>query len=320
MALGLVGIDVLCMDIGADLAPLLSPPHADTLLDRIGEVRRALAGDIGVVLPGVRLRDDLTREPSTYAIRVRDEVVAAGTLRLDSLLAVGDEDRLQSVAGDRVFEPVYGMPAVWIAPMDRERAVAAGALVFDPISILGSHLAEVARTHAASLLGRQELQTLLEHLRATVPTLVKEIGTDTLPLATVHKAFEYLLRERVWPRDIIATLQALVDASASLRDPRMLAEVVRRAVVPSQLRRRGVPHLEPLVVAPDFDAELSATWASDDGVPARPAAAALGDARRSPRRADGTQLSPLTRPPRLPCCSEPERWPGSWGLPAVPPR
>jgi len=273
MALGLVGVDVLSIDVGDGLGALLMPPYADALLDRIGEVRRAIAGDVGIVLPGVRLRDDFGRESSTYAIRVRDEVVGSGCLRLNELLAVGDDSVLEPLSGDRVQEPVYGMPAVWIAQKDREHAIQSGALVFEAIWIIGSHLAEVARSHAAALLGRQELQTLLEHLRATVPTLVKEIGTEALPLATVHKTFECLLRERVWPRDVVATLQALVDAASSTRDPRELAEAVRRSIVPGQLRRRGVDHLEPLIVAPELDAELSGSWANDSGLAWRPEAA-----------------------------------------------
>jgi flagellar biosynthesis protein FlhA len=273
MALGLVGVDALSIDVGADLGALLAPPHAESLLDRIGEVRRALASDIGIVIPGVRLRDDLARDPATYAIRVRDAVVGEGRLRLDALLAVADETILRALPGERVQEPVYGMSAVWIRPPERAQAVHAGALVFDPISIVGSHLAEAARAHAAELLGRQELQTLLEHLRATVPSLVKELGTDALPLATVHKTFELLLRERIWPRDMVATLQALVDASPSSRDPRELAEAVRRAIVPAQLRRRGVPVLEPLIVAPELEAELTSTWPGDGALAPRPEAA-----------------------------------------------
>lgn len=273
MALGLVGVDALSIDLGTGLAALLSPPHADALLDRVGEVRRALAADVGIVLPGVRLRDDLVREADTYAIRVRDELVGQGSLRLEEVLAVGEEDALVQLEGVRVHEPVYGMPAVWIRPTDRERAQQSGALVFDPISIVGSHLAEAARCHAAELLGRQELQTILEHLRATVPTVVREIGTDALPLSTVHKAFELLLRERVWPRDIVATLQAIVDASAATRDPRELAEVVRRAILPSQLRRRAAGNLEPLVVAPEFDAELAGSWLADGTLAPRPESA-----------------------------------------------
>jgi flagellar biosynthesis protein FlhA len=273
MALGLVGVDALSIDVGAELGALLAPPHAEALLDRIGEVRRALASDIGLVIPGVRLRDDLARDPTTYAIRVRDAVVGEGRLRLDALLAVADEAILRALPGERVQEPVYGMSAVWIRPPERAQATQSGALVFDPISIVGSHLAEAARAHAAELLGRQELQTLLEHLRATVPSLVKEVGTDALPLATVHKTFELLLRERVWPRDMVATLQALVDMAPSTRDPRELAEAVRKAIVPAQLRRRGVPVLDALIVAPEFEAELAASWPGDGALAPRPEAA-----------------------------------------------
>ena len=155
----------------------------------------------------------------------------------------------------------------------RTRDAASGALVFDPVSVIGSHLAEAARTHAAALLGRQELQTLLEHLRASIPSLVREIGTDSLPLATVHKTFELLLRERVWPRDVVATLQAIVDAAVTTRDPRELAECVRRSIVPAQIRRRNPSHLEPLVLAPEFDAELANSWSADGTLAARPEAA-----------------------------------------------
>jgi flagellar biosynthesis protein FlhA len=260
-ALGLVGVDALSIDVGSGIGALLIAPYAEALLDRIGEVRRALAAEIGIVLPGVRLRDDLQRAASTYAIRVRDTIVGEGSLRLDALLAVADEEICATLAGERTTEPVYGMPACWIAPEKRERAMNAGALIFDPISIIGSHVAEAARQHASALLGRQELQTLLEHLRGSVPTLVKEIGTDALPLATVHRVFELLLAERIWPRDTVAVLEALVDASVTTRDPRELAALVRRRVVPAQLLRRGIVKIEPLIAAPEFEAELQACLA-----------------------------------------------------------
>ncbi|MDP9110677.1 MAG: flagellar biosynthesis protein FlhA, partial [Candidatus Eremiobacteraeota bacterium] len=269
MALGLVGIDAISIDIGSNLTPLLAPPHADALLDRVGEVRRALAAEIGVVVPGVRLRDDLARDENTYAIRVRDELAGEGRLHLERVMAVADETVLARVAGDLTNEPVYGLPAKWIEPSARETAVDAGALVFDPISIVGSHLAEVVRGNAAALVGRQELQTLLEHLRSSVPTLIKEVGTDALPLATVQRVFGLLLRERVWPRDPVAVLEALVEASARLRDPRDLAEAVRREVLPAQLRRRGSEALEPLLLDPGLERDLVASWSG---------AGALGDA------------------------------------------
>jgi flagellar biosynthesis protein FlhA len=273
MALGLIGTDALAIDVGLDLGTLLVPPLADALLDRIGEVRRALAGDIGIVLPGVRLRDDLSRDAATYAIRVRDSVAGEGRLRLDCVLAVADEAILALLGGERVREPVYGMSATWLEPQRRDAATAAGALVFDPISIVGSHLAEIARSHASALLGRQELQTLVEHLRASVPSLIKEIGGDALPLATVQRVFEALLRERIWPRDPVATLEALVDASAVTRDPRELAEAVRRKVVPGLLRRRALAALEPLIIEPAFEAELQA-WLVDGTFAPHPETAA----------------------------------------------
>lgn len=253
MALGLVGVDAVCIELGADLAHLLAPPLSDQLLDRIGEVRRALAAEIGVVMPGVRLRDDLARESSTYAIRVRDQLAGEGTLHIGALLAVCEHSVIAHVAGEETHEPVYGLPAKWIAVEQREKALHGGALVFDPISVIGSHLAEVARTHAAALVGRQELQTLLEHLRATVPALVKEVGTDAFPLSVLHKTFALLLRERAWPRDPVVALEAIVDAAAQTRDPRELAEAARRVIIPQLLRRRGVPVLEPLIVGAEVE-------------------------------------------------------------------
>ena len=276
MALGLVGVDALSIDIGSNLTQLLAPPLADALLDRVGEVRRALAAEIGVVVPGVRLRDDLARDPNTYALRVRDEMAGEGMLHLERLLAVAEVDVLGRITGELSNEPVYGLPAKWIEPGTREVALDAGALVFDPISIIGSHLAEIVRANAASLLGRQELQTLLEHLRSSVPTLVKEVGTETLPLVTVQRVLGLLLRERVWPRDPVAVLEALVEASTHVREPRDLAEAVRRDVLPSQLRRRGC-ELEPLLLDPALERDLVASWSAGPEPPDPALARSIAD-------------------------------------------
>ncbi|HEY9180274.1 MAG TPA: flagellar biosynthesis protein FlhA [Candidatus Baltobacteraceae bacterium] len=265
MALGLVGVDAICIEIGANLAQLLAPPLADALLDRVGEVRRALAAEIGIVLPGVRLRDDLSRDPDTYAIRVRDRIAGEGTLQLERLIAVAEDGVLERIPGEAAFEPVYGLPAKWIAGHAQDDALQAGALVFDPVSVVGSHLAEAARSHAEALLGRQELQTLLEHLRASVPTVVKEIGTDVLPLSAVQKTFGLLLRERVWPRDPVAILEAMIDAAASTRDPRDLAEAARRVAVPALLRRKATEVLEPLLLDPELERTLSASFGAPGG-------------------------------------------------------
>jgi flagellar biosynthesis protein FlhA len=265
-AFALVGVDALSIDVGVDLYGLLAPPNADALLDRIGDVRRALAAETGIVIPGVRLRDDGLRPADTYAIRVRDRVAGAGRVRLDRLLAVATEAVLAHVAGEPCVEPVYGLPAKSIAPGDRERAQASGALTFDAISIIGSHLSEIVRGNAAELFGRQEFQTLLEHLRATVPSIVRDVGTDVLPIVSAHRAMSLLLRERAWPRDPIAAFEAMVDAAPNAREPRDLAEAVRRVLVPQQFRRDGIARVRPLIVAPEFDAELVRMWSSEGGL------------------------------------------------------
>jgi flagellar biosynthesis protein FlhA len=271
LALGLVGVDAVAIEIGGELAQLLVSPLADALLDRIGEVRRALASDIGIVLPGVRLADDLARDPRTYAIRVRDRLAGEGRLDLERLLAVADETILTRFGLAIEREPVYGLPAAWISLEDRDRVANAGALVFDPISVLGSHLAEIARCHAADLVGRQELQTLLEHLRSSVPALVKEIGGDALPFGALHRAFGLLLREGAWPRDPVRVLEAMLEAGT--RDPRDLAESARRAIVPGLLRRRDVAHLEPAIFEPEFERRLTASWSGFGADAAAPSTA-----------------------------------------------
>jgi flagellar biosynthesis protein FlhA len=265
-AFGLVGVDALAIDVGADLYALLVPPNSDALLDRVADVRRALAAETGIVIPGVRLRDDPLRDPRTYALRVRDRVVAHGVVRLDRLVAVGNADTLARIGGEPCVEPVYGLDARWIPDDERERAQQGGALTFDAISIIGSHLAEVGRSYAAELFGRQEFQTLVEHLRVSVPSVVKDVGAELLPIATAHRAFVHLLRERAWPRDPVAVFEALVDAAATTRDARDLAEAARRTIVPQQLRHDNVERLRPLIFAPEFEAELSRMWTNDGGL------------------------------------------------------
>jgi flagellar biosynthesis protein FlhA len=203
----------------------------------------------------------------SYAIRVRDRVAAEGRLRLDRLLAVATEATLAEVGGEPTIEPVYGLAARSIPYADRDRAQALGALTFDAISIIGSHLSETVRANASELFGRQELQTLVEHLRATVPAIVKDVGGDALSIVTAHRAFVALLRERAWPRDPVAVFEAMVDAAPHARDPRDIAEAARRVIVPQHFRRENITRIRPLMIAPAFDAELCRMWGSEGLAP-----------------------------------------------------
>ena len=263
-ALALVGVDPVAIDVGAALIPLLDGALGEALLERVGEVRRQLAGDCGIVLPGVRLRDDLLLEESRYAIRIRDEVVAQGRLRLDAVLAIGDPAVLMRHPGERLVDPVFGLPALWTGLSAREALERGGALVFDPVSVLGSHLAAAAREHAAALLGRQEFATLLEHLRVRVPALVKEIGGETLPQPLAHRVFTRLLAEGVWPRDPVAILEEIVECARSCGDLETLVERARRVAVPPHVRAqvRG-PQLEAFLVDGALESALEGEAAGE---------------------------------------------------------
>ena len=256
-ALALVGVDAVAIDLGARLLPLLDGELGDALLEKVGEIRRQLAVDCGIVLPGVRLRDDLLLEEGSYAIRIRDEVVARGRLRLDALLAIGDPTLLMHNPGERLIDPIYGLPALWAPPSARETLQRGGALVFDPVSVLGSHLAAAAREHAAALMGRQAFATLLEHLRGNVPALVREVGTELLPLPLAHNVFTRLLAESVWPRDPVAILEELVDGARVSCELEFLVERARRVAVPPHVRAqvRG-DRLEAFLVDGDAEAAL----------------------------------------------------------------
>ena len=190
--------------------------------DRIVDVRRIVASELGIIVPGVRLRDNFELPAHTYAIAVRGEVVARGEMHLEMLLAVAAPEVLELFEGVATVDPIYGLAARRIAVSIRDEAMHAGALVFDPITIIGSHLAEVIRAYATRLLGRQELQTLLDHLRVRVPMVIKDIQHERLGTNVVLRLLHALLEERVWPRDVIGVLESIIDLHTSGNDERAM--------------------------------------------------------------------------------------------------
>jgi flagellar biosynthesis protein FlhA len=265
VALSRIGVDAMTLYLGRDVLTLCDGDAGEALLDRIADVRRVLASELGIVLPGIRLRDRLEGDPTVYAIAVRGEVVAGGQLRLDALLAVAEEEKLSLLDGETTRDPVYGLAARYISPELKEFAMQSGALVFDPTTILTSHLAEVARNHAAKFLGRQELQTLLDHLRASVPAVVKDVMSERIGIASVLRVLQGLLQEKIWPRDLVAVLESLVDAHMQGMDERGIMNALRARMVPLQLKRQGITHLTPLLLDPQFEHALREAWQTPQG-------------------------------------------------------
>ena len=226
----LLRVDPVEVELGYGLIPLVDEEKGGNLLERVGMIRRQLAGELGFILPKVRIRDNLHLPPNTYTIKLRGEQVATGELRVNHLLAMAGPGVAEDIQGIDATEPVFGMPARWIPPDQKERAEVMGFTVVDASSIVTTHLTETMKTHAASLLGRQEVHTLLENLRSDYPVLINETNTEVLTLATIQQVLQNLLRERVPVRDLITILEVVTTKSRESKDADVLSEAVRQAL------------------------------------------------------------------------------------------
>ncbi|MGQ9697817.1 MAG: FHIPEP family type III secretion protein, partial [Armatimonadota bacterium] len=217
-------------EVGYGLISLADPKQGGDLLDRITAARRQVAIELGLVVPPVRVRDNMQLSPNEYVIRLRGSVVARGTLYPGQYLAMNPGTATSELPGQPTTEPAFGLPALWIPGSFRETAISGGYTVVDAMTVLITHLSEVFRKHAAELLSRQDVQAILDRVRVQFPALVDGVVPDQITLGEVHRVLRMLLRERVAIKDIPTILEALSDASAVTRDPVMLTEQVRSAL------------------------------------------------------------------------------------------
>jgi flagellar biosynthesis protein FlhA len=234
-AVSLVGVDQLSIDVGEALLPLLDEPGGSALLSRIAGLRRALALELGFVLPGVRIRDDLRLPPRAFVIRLRDRLVAQAQLHADRPLLLGPPALLSRLAGEAAIDPVSGDGGNWLSEQGEvaPAQLAGGGLLIDPIAVLTSKLAAVARRHAALLIGRQEVQTLLDHVRRTHPAAVKGVVPELASLGLVQRVLQHLLREGLSVRDIVAILETIADEIEWSKDADIIGEAARRRLAPA---------------------------------------------------------------------------------------
>ena len=230
-AVALLGVDQLAIDVGESLLPLLDEPGASALLARIAALRRRMALDAGIVLPSVRVKDDDRLRPRGYAIRVRDRVVTRGEVRPDRPLAIAPPAALSRLEGVGATDPVTGLPAKWLD--HAEETSARGAIIVDPIAVLTSSLGLAARDHAAALLGRQEVQQILDHVRKTNPAAAKGVVPELAGVGLVQRVLQHLAREGVSIRDIVAILETIADEVERTKDPAAIGEAARRRLAPS---------------------------------------------------------------------------------------
>ena len=226
----LLALDPLELEVGYSLIPLVDPGQGGDLLERVRLVRRQFATDMGFVVPPVRVRDNLQIKPTAYVIKIRGLVVARGELLAGHFLAMNPGTVTESVPGVATTEPTFGLPALWIAPEERDRAQVFGYTVVDSSSVITTHLTETIRRHARDLVGRQEVQALVDLLKPTQPSVVEALVPHLLSLGTVQKVLQNLLAEGVSIRDLALILEVLADAASATKDPTLLTEYARQAL------------------------------------------------------------------------------------------
>ncbi len=258
-ALDALALDPLELAIGFALVPLVDEGAGGSLLARVKTIRRQIASELGMVIPPVRIRDDVVLDSHEYVMRVRGSEVARGGVMAGHQLAMDPGDAVGRLAGIPTTEPAFGLPAVWIPESGRAEAEALGWTVVDAESVVVTHLTETIRAHASDLLTRQETRHLLDQLKEVNAAVVDEVVPDVLSLGEVQRVLQALLREGVSIRDLGGVVEAIGDKARLTRDPAMLAEYARqalgRAIVAPYLDGEGM--LRAIALDPGLEQELA---------------------------------------------------------------
>lgn len=228
--ISLLQVDVLELEMGYSLIPLVDVNQGGDLLDRVVMIRRQCALEMGLVLPPIRMRDNMQLKPNSYVIKIKGVEVAGGEILVDHYLAMSSALTENGIAGIETVEPAFGLPAKWIPAAMREQAELAGYTVVDPSSVVATHLTEVVKSHAHEVISRQDVQTLIDNVKKTHPTVVEELNPGILAIGEIQKVLANLLRERVPIRDLVTILETLADYGRVTKDADMLTEYVRQAL------------------------------------------------------------------------------------------
>lgn len=229
----LLKVDAVEIEIGAGLIPMVDTNQGGDLLERVATIRRELALDLGIIIPPVRIRDNVELDTNVYRVKFSGVQVAQFELMPDQLLAINPGYIEENIEGFSTSDPAFGLKAVWIIPNLKETAEARGYTVVSPSAVAATHLTELLRANAAELLTRQEVAKLVDNLKEDVPTLVEETIPSVVPLALLQRVLQALLKERTPIRDLALILETIADYAQATKEPEVLAEYVRMA-----LRRR----------------------------------------------------------------------------------
>jgi flagellar biosynthesis protein FlhA len=228
----ILSVEPLELEVGYGLVPFVDERKGGTLLQRVGVLRKQLAFELGMIVPSVRIRDNIQLAAHEYAVKMRGVRIGGGELPPGHLLAVDTRGTATPVEGIKTTDPSFGLPALWIASAQRAAAESAGWVVVEPLSVLSTHLLETIREHAADLLSRQHVREMLDSLKETHSALVEDLIPGRLTVGIVQRVLQRLLREGLPVRDLVTILEALSDGAEQTKDPEALAEHARRALAP----------------------------------------------------------------------------------------
>ncbi|MBZ0172473.1 MAG: flagellar biosynthesis protein FlhA, partial [Phycisphaerales bacterium] len=260
----LLKVDLLELEVGYGLVPLVDTTQGGDLLDRISAVRRQLAVEMGLVMPPVRIRDNMQLEPTAYRVKIRGNTIAQGRSEPGRLLAMDSGIATGTIQGEKTTEPAFGLDAWWIDPSMRSRAETMNYTVVDPTSVVATHITELVKRHADELLSREEVNNLVEGVKQRSPKMVEEIVPGVVKIADLQRVLQNLLRERVPVRDMETIVETLGDWLPKTSDLDVATEYVRNA-----LRRticaqyaadedRGRQRLVCVTLDPSFEARVEA--------------------------------------------------------------
>lgn len=226
----MLNIDLLELEVGYGLIPLVDASQDGELLPRIRSIRKQFALDSGFIVPPIHIKDNLQLKPNEYSIMLKGIAIAGGEIMPGHFLAMNPGLATEPLKGVATTEPAFGLPATWISEDKKERAQIAGYTVVDGTTVVTTHISEIIKRHAHELIGRQEVQNLLNNFGKSYPKLVEELTPNLLPLGTIMRVLQNLLREQVTIRDLRTILETLADWAPSMSDADLLTEQVRQAM------------------------------------------------------------------------------------------
>lgn len=243
----LLTVEPIEFEFGYGLIPLVDGKQGGDLLERVVMIRRQLAIELGIVLPMVRMRDNIQLKPTQYVIKLKGVQVSEGEIVIGHWLALSPGVENPSIQGVPTKDPTFGLPALWVSPQMKVQAEANGYTVVDPPSVIATHLTEVLRRHAHELLGRQETKALLDHVKTSNSAAVDDVYPNTLSLGQIQNVLSHLLQEKISIRDMVTILETLADVGRQTQETDQLTERVRQALA-RQISHQFTVQGEPMSV------------------------------------------------------------------------